>query len=216
MISSPDAGAFARRWLRLRRNTADGLRPPRIGHTIGVGEDEIHAVMEVESSGGGFDRLKRPKMLFEPHVLWRNLSGAERTRAASLGLAYASWKPGAYPTDSYPRLMQAMAINETAALKASSWGLGQILGENHRARRLRDAAGDGAGVLQRRRGRASHGNGPLHRHERPRRAAPARLGGVRPRLQRGRPREARLSHQARGGLRQVVEDQGHALVAGHG
>ncbi|MFG7490153.1 N-acetylmuramidase family protein [Methylorubrum rhodesianum] len=106
---------------------------PRIGHTIGVGEDEIHAVMEVEASGGGFDRLKRPKMLFEPHVFWRNLAGAERTRAASLGLAYAAWKPGAYPSDSYPRLMQAMAINETAALKASSWGLGQILGENHRA-----------------------------------------------------------------------------------
>ncbi|GMA75887.1 hypothetical protein GCM10025880_23040 [Methylorubrum aminovorans] len=89
--------------------------------------------MDVEASGSGFDRLKRPKMLFEPHVFWRNLSGAERTRAASLGLAYASWKPGAYPTDSYPRLMQAMAINETAALKASSWGLGQILGENHKA-----------------------------------------------------------------------------------
>lgn len=106
---------------------------PRIGHTIGVGEDEIHAVMEVEASGGGFDRLKRPKMLFEPHVFYRNLAGAERTRATSLGLAYAAWKPGAYPSDSYPRLMQAMAINETAALKASSWGLGQILAENHRA-----------------------------------------------------------------------------------
>lgn len=61
-----------------------------LGHTIGVGEDEIHAVMEVEASGGGFDRLKRPKMLFEPHVFWRNLSGAARTRAASLGLAYAA------------------------------------------------------------------------------------------------------------------------------
>ena len=136
MTSSPDAGAFAR--LRAAGFVCAALRLldfdlPRIGHTIGVGEDEIHAVMEVEASGGGFDRLKRPKMLFEPHVFWRNLSGAERTRAASLGLAYAAWKPGAYPTDSYPRLMQAMAIDETAALKAASWGLGQILGENHRA-----------------------------------------------------------------------------------
>ena len=136
MTSSTDAGAFAR--LRASGFVCAALRLsdydlPRIGHTIGVGEDEIHAVMEVEASGGGFDRLKRPKMLFEPHVFWRNLSGAERTRAASLGLAYAAWKPGAYPSDSYPRLTQAMAINETAALKAASWGLGQILGENHKA-----------------------------------------------------------------------------------
>lgn len=136
MTSSPDAGAFAR--LRAAGFVCAAARLsdydlPRIGHTIGVGEDEIHAVMEVEASGGGFDRLKRPKMLFEPHVLFRNLSGSARTRAVSLGLAYASWKPGAYPSDSYPRLMQALAIDETAALKACSWGLGQILGENHRA-----------------------------------------------------------------------------------
>ena len=136
MTSSTDADAFVR--LRAAGFVCAAVRLtdydlPRIGHSIGVGEDEIHTVMEVEASGGGFDRLKRPKMLFEPHVFWRNLAGAERTRAASLGLAYAAWKPGAYPSDSYPRLMQAMAINETAALKASSWGLGQILAENHRA-----------------------------------------------------------------------------------
>jgi hypothetical protein len=134
MVSSPDAGAFAR--LRAAGFVCAAARLtdydlPRIGHTIGVGEDEIHAVMEVEASGGGFDRLKRPKMLFEPHVLYRNLSGAARTRAVSLGLAYAAWKPGAYPSDSYHRLAQALAIDETAALKACSWGLGQILGENH-------------------------------------------------------------------------------------
>lgn len=103
---------------------------PRIGHTIDVGEDEIHAVIDVEASGGGFDKLKRPKMLFEPHVFFRNLTGVERTHAVSAGLAYAAWRPGIYPSDSYPRLSAAMAINETAALKAASWGLGQILGEN--------------------------------------------------------------------------------------
>lgn len=135
MTSSTDAGAFARLRAAGFASAATRLTDydlPRIGHTIGVGEDEIHAVMEVEAAGGGFDRLKRPKTLFEPHVFWRNLAGTERTRAASLGLAYAAWKPGAYPTDSYPRLMQAMVINETAALRAASWGLGQILGENHK------------------------------------------------------------------------------------
>ncbi|SOR29789.1 conserved protein of unknown function [Methylorubrum extorquens] len=71
MTSSSDAGAFAR--LRAVGFVCAAARLsdydlPRVGHTIGVGEDEIHAVMEVEASGGGFDRLKRPKMLFEPHV----------------------------------------------------------------------------------------------------------------------------------------------------
>ena len=110
----------------------EDLDLPRIGHAIGVGEDEIHAVIDVESSGSGFDGQGRPKMLFEPHVFWRNLSGAKRAAAVAQGLAYPNWKPGAYPKDSYPRLLQAMKIDETAALKAASWGLGQILGENHR------------------------------------------------------------------------------------
>lgn len=42
---------------------------PRIGAMIGVGEDEIHAVLDVESAGSGFDSKGRVKMLFEPHVL---------------------------------------------------------------------------------------------------------------------------------------------------
>lgn len=134
MITASIADAFA----RLRAAGFVGLAArlhdldlPRIGHLIGVGEDEIHAVMDVEAAGGGFDARGRPKMLSEPHVFYRNLSGRERDRAVREGLAYKAWKPGAYPKDSYPRLMRALAIDETAALKAASWGLGQILGENH-------------------------------------------------------------------------------------
>lgn len=104
---------------------------PRIGFTIGVGEDELHAFMDVEAAGSGFDRLGRPKMLFEPHVFYRNLSGEKRTRAVREGLAYPNWRRN-YPKDSYPRLVSATAIDETAALKSASWGLGQILGENYR------------------------------------------------------------------------------------
>lgn len=102
----------------------------RFGYTIGVGEDEIHAVIDAEAAGSGFDKLKRPKMLFEPHRFYANLSGEKRARAVSLGLAYPNWKRD-YPADSYPRLSQAMTIDETAALKSASWGLGQIMGENY-------------------------------------------------------------------------------------
>ncbi len=104
---------------------------PRIAHKIKVGEDELHAFMDVETSGKGFDAKGRPKILFEPHVFYRNLKGAKRTRAVKEGLAYPNWGEKPYPSDSYLRLIKAMAIDETAALKSASWGLGQILGENH-------------------------------------------------------------------------------------
>ncbi|CDN52548.1 Peptidoglycan-binding domain 1 protein [Neorhizobium galegae bv. officinalis bv. officinalis str. HAMBI 1141] len=108
----------------------DDIDIPRIGSEIGVGEDEIHAFMDVEAAGSGFDGQGRPKILFEPHVFYRNLTGKKRDEAVKQGLAYSSWGEKPYPKDSYPRLIMAMAIDETAAIKATSWGLTQILGEN--------------------------------------------------------------------------------------
>jgi hypothetical protein len=110
----------------------DDMDLPVIGTTIGVGEDEIHAFMEVEAAGSGFDAQGRPKMLFEPHVFFRELARMPdmQSHAVSIGLAYAKWGQAPYPKDSYPRLESAMAINETAALRSASWGLGQILGRN--------------------------------------------------------------------------------------
>lgn len=109
----------------------DDIDLPKLAAAIGVGEDELHAVIDTETSGSGFDREGRPKMLFEPHVFYRNLTGASRDAAVAQGLAYKAWGTLKYPSDSYPRLMKAMLIDETAALKAASWGLGQVLGENH-------------------------------------------------------------------------------------
>lgn len=94
----------------------------------------VRAVLAVEAAGKGFDAKGRPKMLFEPHIFWRELKpGSKRDRAATEGLAYASWKAGAYPSDSYPRLLRAMVIDEQAALRSASWGLGQVMGFNHKA-----------------------------------------------------------------------------------
>lgn len=110
----------------------DDIDLPRIGAMIGVGEDEIHAVMDVEAGGSGFDSQGRPRMLFEPHIFYRHLKGAQRAKAVKAGLAYPKWRRN-YPKDSYPRLAKAMAINSTAALKSASWGLGQVMGFNHAA-----------------------------------------------------------------------------------
>lgn len=106
---------------------------PRIGTMIGVGEDELHAFIDVETKGRGFDGQGRPVILFEPHVFYRNLPASLRPRAVSLGLACKSWGQLPYGKESeqYGKLMRAIAIHETAALKAASYGMGQVLGENH-------------------------------------------------------------------------------------
>lgn len=70
-------------------------------------------------------------MLFEPHCFYKNFTDlAARVRAVAAGLAYKSRGEQRYPKDSYPRLVEAMKIDDTAALKSASLGLGQILGDN--------------------------------------------------------------------------------------
>ncbi len=117
----------------------DDIDLPRAGALIGVGEDVIHALLDVESRGKGFDGKGRVLTLFEPHVFHRELGpGAARDEAVGRGLAYASWGAKPYPLDSYPRFEAACAIDERAACRSASWGLGQIMGFNH------DAAGYGS------------------------------------------------------------------------
>jgi len=111
----------------------DDIDLPRIGHRIGVGEDEIHAVLDVEAGKSGFDSLKRVKPLFEPHIFYRQLGpGTLRDKAVAQGLAYPTWRLN-YPADSYPRIEAAMKIHPVAALHSASWGRGQIMGYNHGA-----------------------------------------------------------------------------------
>ncbi len=111
----------------------DDLDLPRIGALIGVGEDEIHAVLDVEAAGAGFDAQGRVKALYEPHKAYALSSGSVRSQLVSAGLAYPRWGEQPYPRDSYPRILKAAAIDETVALNATSWGLGQIMGFNHAA-----------------------------------------------------------------------------------
>ncbi len=132
MLNSVPPGAATALAFAGPKKRLEDIDLPRIARAIGCGEDEIHAVIDVETAGGGSDAQGRLAMLFEPHRFWRNLGpGPLRDRAAALGLAYERWGTKPYPADSYPVLLKAIAIDETAALKSASWGLGQILGENH-------------------------------------------------------------------------------------
>ncbi|MCB8835919.1 N-acetylmuramidase domain-containing protein [Aurantimonas sp. VKM B-3413] len=111
----------------------DDIDIPRIANRIGAGEDELHAVIDVETGNGkGFDPYGRPKMLFEPHIFYRQLPKAKRAEAQRQGLAYPRWGEQPYPADSYPRLQKAMAIDETAALMSCSIGMGQTMAFNHK------------------------------------------------------------------------------------
>lgn len=117
------------------QGAAKRLSQGDMGHAarfLGVETAVLLAFTEVEAAGVGFDSQGRPKMLFEPHIFYRELGDtAERKRAMSLGLAYPKWKAGNYPRDSYPRLQSAKQIAETPALRSASYGLSQILGSNH-------------------------------------------------------------------------------------
>jgi len=102
----------------------------------------VRAVLAIESAGKGFAADGRPIILNEPHWLYRNLSGAQRTQAVKAGLAYSQWGAKPYPkTQSarYDWLAKAAAINLSAALKSCSWGLGQVMGFNHKVCGFADA-----------------------------------------------------------------------------
>jgi hypothetical protein len=111
-----------------RAKKLEDIDLPRIAWSISCGEDEVHMLMDVETSGSGFDSEGRPEMLFEPHKFYANLEGAARDLAVKRGLAYPKWGTRPYPKDSYPRLAQAMQIDVKQALKSCSWGAGQVMG----------------------------------------------------------------------------------------
>jgi hypothetical protein len=111
-------------------------------NAFGIELAALRAVMAVESRNSGYDAQRRPIILFEPHVFYRNLSGAARDRAVLARLAYARWGQEPYPSSSnaqYARLALAIRIDEEAAYRSISMGLGQVLGENFHAAKCSSA-----------------------------------------------------------------------------
>ena len=109
-----------------------------LANDLGVEPAALLAVAEVESAGKPFmaDGVT-PKFLFEAHHFWKHLGpGSQRDRAAREGLARASWNRAeqykSQRTDAgkMRTLAQARAIDEEAANKSCSWGLGQVMGDH--------------------------------------------------------------------------------------
>ncbi|KIH84214.1 N-acetylmuramidase domain-containing protein [Pseudomonas batumici] len=102
----------------------------------------VYAVNEVESKGKGFLDNGKPVILFERHIMYRQLitprhdgdDPAELKRQADqlaiTNPAIVNPKPGGYVggTAEYQRLSAARLIDDTAALESASWGAFQIMG----------------------------------------------------------------------------------------
>ncbi len=98
---------------------------------LGCEVASIKAVAEVESAGGGMLPDGKPKILFEPHIFWREL--VERgIKPIQSDICYPKWQTGKYGPVSaqHGRLERAAAINRDAALESCSWGMFQIMGFN--------------------------------------------------------------------------------------
>jgi hypothetical protein len=94
----------------------------------------VKSVIKVESSGRGFMKDGRPKILFEGHVFWKQLKAVgfapESYARQNPDILYPSWTKLHYQggKGEYDRLERAQMIHEEAALASASWGLFQIMG----------------------------------------------------------------------------------------
>lgn len=98
---------------------------------LGCDVAAIKAVADIEGSGSGFYK-DRPVILYEPHILFRELKKIGIKPPVS-HLCYAVQGTYPYPKhqgERWLQLAQASKIDRDAALKSCSWGMFQILGSN--------------------------------------------------------------------------------------
>ncbi|HEM8998958.1 TPA: DUF3380 domain-containing protein [Burkholderia cenocepacia] len=138
---------------------ADGIAGPKTWSTLSAGRRDprhltdadlqcaadrlqvdlaaVRAVNEVESKGAGFLPDGRPVILYERHIMYRQLAaaGLDADALAAKYPALVSSKRGGYAGDAaeYARLASASQISAACALEATSWGAFQIMGFHWKA-----------------------------------------------------------------------------------
>ncbi len=103
---------------------------------LGCDVPAVRAVAEVESRGSGFDSHGRPTILYERHVFSRNTAPKGKFDAQFPDISFRKpYEKGTFGNgeQQYVKIARAYGLDPVAALKAPSWGMFQILGENHRA-----------------------------------------------------------------------------------
>lgn len=98
---------------------------------IGCSRESLFAVISVECGKVGFLQDKRPAILFERHIFSQLTHGRfdEGNKDISAPLAGEYGAKGAHQ---YKRLAKAIGFDRNAALRSTSWGMGQIMGHNHK------------------------------------------------------------------------------------
>jgi hypothetical protein len=129
----------------------------RAADALDVDVATVRAVAEVEAGGRAFLPDGRPQILYEAHIFHRESKGAHGAAKDSTGKALSapSWDRslyGASGAHQHNRLAAAAKLDWDAAHKACSWGMFQILGQNHKVcgydtvAQFVDAMNDGAGA----------------------------------------------------------------------
>lgn len=109
---------------------------------LGVPAAAVYALNEVESKGRGFLDNGKPVILFERHIMYRQLQVARTPDADQAALqqralqlaaqfpALVNAKYGGYAggTAEHQRLASARQLDDTAALESASWGAFQVMG----------------------------------------------------------------------------------------
>ena len=97
----------------------------------------IKAFAEVESTGDGFLSPGKPKILFERHIFYKQLTqNMGELFTAQAAKAYPDlcspkpYGPGGYGkySEQYAKLEKASEIDKNSAMEACSWGAFQIMG----------------------------------------------------------------------------------------
>ncbi|MBS0031600.1 N-acetylmuramidase family protein [Chitinophaga sp. 22321] len=110
----------------------------RSARIIGCETAVIRAVAKVESNGAGFDAQGKLKILFEPHVFWKQLQAQgidpDRHKTAYADVLYKEYRQEHGPYNiQWQKLNRAKQLQETAALQSASYGMFQIMGFNFKA-----------------------------------------------------------------------------------
>ena len=115
---------FSGKALPLQQNAFDEI----IGN-LGCDGASLWSVIAVETSGQGFWATKKPAILFERHLFSRLTGHKYDSSHPDISNTQAGGY-GASGEHQYARLNEALMLNQDAALAATSWGLGQVLGEH--------------------------------------------------------------------------------------
>lgn len=102
----------------------------RVAGELGVEARVLWAVGMIEAADHGFIADGRPEILYESHQFSQRTNG--KWDDSHPGISQPTWVRdyGAAGGHQYDRLAEAMALDRLAALKATSWGLFQITGDN--------------------------------------------------------------------------------------